>query len=350
MKYAKNQIKRAGKIIREKQKHTPKEIEFAEDVLTYWRTLHGELILNFEKCISDYVFKADPKAFIAKRLKRSPTIIKKLKRLNHIQLSTMQDIAGMRVVVSSMSKLKRLVSILGAANFEHELKGVDDYIENPKKSGYRGIHFIYKYQSNENPHLNGLLIEVQIRTYKQHSWATTVETMGTYLNSHLKFNEGKPKWLNYFALTSSAFAFLEKTNQIPNYTHLNEHDTYKKAIHAYKYNKVEDSLKAYTLASELLCDAKNENATFYIVRLDSEVKKVYVTDYTKDQLSIVNETYTKLEKKYEGNANVNIVLVSTDGIQKLREAYPNYFLDTREFVKSMQTIQRNFNNLQENSA
>ena len=50
-----------------------------------------------------------------------------------------------------------------------------DYIENPKSSGYRSIHYIYKYSSNIQDY-DGLKIELQIRTRLQHSWAMAVET------------------------------------------------------------------------------------------------------------------------------------------------------------------------------
>ena len=53
----------------------------------------------------------------------------------------------------------------------------NDYVENPKDSGYRSIHYVYKYSSKADKY-NGLKIELQIRTKLQHNWATAVETAG----------------------------------------------------------------------------------------------------------------------------------------------------------------------------
>ncbi|MBN2778215.1 MAG: RelA/SpoT domain-containing protein [Bacteroidales bacterium] len=342
MKYSKNQIKKAGRIFKEKLEATDEEIKFAEDILTYWRTIHGQIIINIQDKIYDNAYRIDKNAFVAKRLKRTPSIIAKLKRLNNIQLSTMQDIAGIRVVVSSITKLQRLVKILSSDSDHLELKGIDNYLENPKDSGYRSVHLIYKYISPENSELNGLLVEVQIRTYKQHAWATAVETMGTYLNSNLKFNEGQVKWLKYFSLTSSAFAYMEKTKPVPKYSGLTEIETYQQALYEYRYNKIEDNLTAFSIVSKILCDEKKKDKKYHIVMLDIDNKTVYIDSFKEDELIQANKHYTILEKENENNKNRQIVLVSIDSVNELRSAYPNYFLDTKEFIRNMKLIQQRF--------
>ncbi|MGZ2369417.1 hypothetical protein ACXR6G_06495 [Ancylomarina sp. YFZ004] len=349
MKYSRNQIKKAGRIFKEKLEATETDILLAEDILTYWRTIHGKLIEEFQKDINEKVIEIDNTAFIAKRLKRSPSIIKKLKRLNNLQLSTMQDIAGIRVVVSSLSKVRKLVKSLKSGAFEEQFKHEDDYLASPKRSGYRGIHLIYKFKNEDIPELHGLLIEVQIRTSKQHAWATSVETMGTYLNSHLKFNEGKPKWLNYFALTSSAFAYIEKTNLVPQYSELSEFETYKRAIYEYNYNKIEESLEAYSVVSDIICDKKNSDKNYHLIILDVIKKKITISSFSIPELEKANEYYTSLEREFQNDDNMQIVLVSTVNVKELREAYPNYFLDTKEFIKNMHTIKRRYNKIKKSA-
>ena len=43
-------------------------------------------------------------------------------------------------------------------------------------SGYRGVHLIYRYNSDRKTEYNTLLIEMQLRSQLQHAWATAVET------------------------------------------------------------------------------------------------------------------------------------------------------------------------------
>jgi putative GTP pyrophosphokinase len=340
---SKNQIRKAGKIFKSITTPTLEEIEFARTTLTYWRSAHGKVIEKFQDCLIQKSIEIDSKAIIAKRLKRTPSIVRKLRRLNHIQLSTMQDIAGMRVIVKSMPKLRKLIKALKSTSFEQELKNEDDYINEPKKSGYRGIHLIFKYNNKDEPELDGLLVEVQIRTEIQHAWATAVETMGTYLNTQLKFDEGKQKWLKYFALTSSAFSYIEKTNPVPNYLDLTELETYKKTLYEFNYNLIKEKLGAFSEISDIICDKEELNGKYNLVLLNIKDKKVSINVFEPSDLDLANEDYTELEKKYSENDNFQVALVSTENILELRDAYPNYFLDTNMFIKKMSTIKMKLN-------
>ena len=61
----------------------------------------------------------------------------------------MQDIGGCRVVLSDVKKVHALRDLLLDSKTKNELVKQDDYIENPKDSGYRGIHLIYKYKGKK---------------------------------------------------------------------------------------------------------------------------------------------------------------------------------------------------------
>lgn len=80
------------------------------------------------------------------------------------------------------------------AEVKHELEAVDDYIADPRSSGYRGTHLIYRYFSDRVETYNGLRVEVQLRSHLQHAWATAVETVGTFLKQALKASQGHEQW------------------------------------------------------------------------------------------------------------------------------------------------------------
>lgn len=343
--YSKNQVRKAGKIFKSEEFIPEEKRKEANKILTYWRSIHGQMIEKFQDCLIEKSLKIDPEAIIAKRLKRTPSIEKKLKRLNHIQLTSMQDIAGLRVIVDSMVKLRKLVKALKANDFSQKLKSEDDYIVNPKKSGYRGVHLVFIYRDENNSELDGLLVEVQVRTIVQHAWATAVETMGTYLNSQLKFNEGQPKWLKYFALTSSAFSYLEKTNPLNDYLHFNEYETYRHAIYEFNYNKIDKKLKALSRISRVICETKELNGKYNLVLLDIEDKSVTIKVFEPEDLDKANIEYTDCEKEYGFDDNYQVALVSTQNIIELRDAYPNYFLDTHLFMEKMNLIKKRFNKM-----
>ena len=344
MALSKSQVKKAGKILKRKESHNNEEIKWAEDALTYWRTIHGKVINDFHQIVQIKGKEINEDTFVAQRLKRSPSIIGKLQRLGNIQLTTMQDIAGVRAVVNDIEEVKLLEKNLKESNLEHELVSEDDYLNNPKESGYRGIHLIYKYNDSEDLEANGLLVEIQIRTKLQHAWATAVETMGTFLGTQLKFNEGQPKWLKYFALTSSAFSYIEKTNPVPKYTKLSEFETYEQALYEFKYNDIEEKLRVYSLAADFICKKVDENKKYHLVVLDVKEKVVRIQSFEAAQFEKANRRYTELERDSSSNLK-QVVLVSTESIHELRDAFPNYFLDTKEFLKHMELIRGLFNQM-----
>jgi Region found in RelA / SpoT proteins len=98
-----------------------------------------------------------------------------------MQLARMQDIGGIRAILGTMKKVRRLERVYRERKLQHELVSSKDYIAEPKTDGYRGIHLIYRYKNLQESSYNGLLLELQLRTKLQHAWATAVETMGTFL-------------------------------------------------------------------------------------------------------------------------------------------------------------------------
>lgn len=98
-----------------------------------------------------------------------------------MNLARMQDIGGLRTVVSSIARVSKLETEYRSSKFKHVLVSSKDYISEPKEDGYRGIHLIYKYSNPRAPAYEGLSLELQMRTRLQHAWATAVETMGTFL-------------------------------------------------------------------------------------------------------------------------------------------------------------------------
>ena len=50
------------------------------------------------------------------------------------------------------------------------------------------------------------------------------------------------------------------------------------------------------------------------------------------------EDYARVEKKIYGKKEYDAVLVGADTTKDLKKAYPNYFLDTKEFINHLNKI------------
>ena len=197
-KYSRTQVNKAGNILLDSNP-PDSEFEWAIEVLNNWRSCHAYPINNFQATLRDKIFRLGfKKPIVAQRLKRQTSILNKLNRFDSMKLSQMQDIGGLRAVVNTLKQVRLLEDDYLNSNFKHTPMKTTDYINNPKSSGYRSVHLIYKYRNKSKPAYDGLLIELQIRTKLQHAWATAVETMGTFLKQALKSSEGEREWLEFF--------------------------------------------------------------------------------------------------------------------------------------------------------
>jgi hypothetical protein len=257
-----------------------------------------------------------------------------------MNLARMQDIGGLRAVVASTRRLEELNEAYIGSKLTHELISQYDYVRHPKPSGYRSIHLVYRYKGRTETPYDGLLLEIQLRTRVQHSWATAVETAGTFLEHSLKSSEGPDEWLRFFALAGNAFSFLESTARVPGFETLNRTSTYVRTAAEAARLRIRDMLLGYSSAVREIAPG-TKRAAFYLVELNlrQEEKTVRITPFARDQLERANAAYAEVEKQASASGT-QVVLVSAGSIESLRRAYPNYFLDTHEFLRNLAKIER----------
>lgn len=337
--YSKSKVKQAGLIFKNLNPKN-EDTEWAYDILNNWRVCHGYPLNTFNVALRKRVQVLKfQNATVAQRLKRAPTMIEKLRRFKTMQLSTMQDIGGLRAILQTLDDVSTLEqNYLTDKRLTHELKSSDDYIEHPKEDGYRSIHLIYKYNNKRAQKYYGLLIELQIRTRLQHEWATAVETMGTFLGQSLKSGKGETKWRDFFALASSAFAHIEKAPPIPKYSKLDKKQTFEALAHIERDIDARNIMAGHKFALKLIQNKKGKSFYYHLILLDSINHTVNVTSYAKRDIKKASEDYIKTEKEIAGGKKVEAVLVSAGDIRSLKKAYPNFFLDVEAFIRKISTI------------
>lgn len=217
-KYSKKQIDKAGKTIAAMFTQTDTKISIEDfneaiDILNNWRSSHAYPL----EVITNNLRRNNSNAIVVQRLKRLDSIIGKIERFPNMSLYRMQDLGGCRVIVDSIEDVYRSVKKFKNSKVRHIFKRENDYIQNPKESGYRSYHMVYQFQSDDNDTYNkNILIEIQFRTKLQHIWATAVEMMGIFTKSKLKSSIGDEDILRFFVLVSSLFAQREETPICPN--------------------------------------------------------------------------------------------------------------------------------------
>lgn len=345
--YSKERVKRAGAFLNAKidvlDDDYMDRLDEAFRVLNNWRSSHGYPVNTFQATLRAKLKRLGIKATVAQRLKRTPSILSKLRLNPNMSLSRMQDIGGLRAVVPTNTAVYDLRDQFLASRFEHELVGDKDYILEPKPSGYRGIHLIYRYNNRkgEGPLYKGLQVEIQLRSKVQHSWATAVETAGLFLGQALKSSIGNARWLEFFSYASSAFAIMERTPVFKGHRDLTTGDIFNHVNQLEVELGVIDSLNMYKAIVDYQGPEK-DGSHYYLLRLDPAVKHASIKGFTRADLAKATEEYLAEERSVsdQPGSGVQVVLVAAQSLESLKRAYPNYFMDTAEFVARLKRIRK----------
>lgn len=254
-----------------------------------------------------------------------------------MNLARMQDIGGLRAVVSSMAKLRKLEAAYRNASFKHQLVSSKNYITDPKPDGYRSIHLIYRYSNPRAPEYEGLSIELQLRTALQHAWATAVETMGTFLGQALKSGQGEREWREFFEVASASIALVEKSPLPPGFDRQTPDEIVSLLARLESKLQVLHKLNGFAIAANSITRERGQGA-YHLVVLDSGARTVSIRPFPQARLDEANQAYSEIEARGKNGENIEAVLVSAGPIDALRKAYPNYFLDTQSFVRQITKI------------
>lgn len=330
--YTKKQINEAGVIIRNDAASFTQRTE-ALIIIDNWRSAHAYPLHVFYMNLKG---KAGSRTdiLVAERLKRMESIVGKLKREEGMQLYRMQDLGGCRMVLPTLSEVYAYSEKFQKSRIRHEWKKTNDYIQNPKKSGYRSLHLIYRFRTdtpekeiyNQYP----MLIELQFRTHLQHIWATALETIGLFTNQALKAGQGNKEILRFFVVVSSLFAIREGCPVVPG-TINDEKELISEMEQLNDQHHILDMLRAIRVAIDY--DAKRipDKRGYYILQLNYENHTLKRWFFKPSELEIANRMYDDLEDNRNG-APVDIVLVRAASYTTVKAAYPNYFMDIKEFI------------------
>jgi hypothetical protein len=161
-------------------------------IASEWRSEHSQPLALVTPGVRNWLSQVAPTGVVAQRLKRMPQIILKLDRFPSMRLPQMEDIAGCRAVVERPLEVEAVAARIGA---KWDVQSISDYREDGKPgTGYRALHYIVVRR--------GRLVEIQLRTERQHAWSEIVESTSDRLQFALKDGQGPPELLEYFRLVS----------------------------------------------------------------------------------------------------------------------------------------------------
>lgn len=315
---------------------TPSELSNAISVIDNWRASHSYPLQSFYVTLKRRACIVHKAALTAQRIKRLESIARKLFMNRDMKLSQMQDIGGCRAILPTIAHVRELEKIYKDSKWSHKWLSPKDYIAKPKPSGYRSVHLKYRFSGRGSKcAYDGLKIEIQLRTKLQHTWATAVEASDTFTKQALKSSHGSSEWMRFFALMASVFAIREKEALVPGtpttLAELSEELRQLNAAHHFT-----TTFPGYRSVLPHITDRKD--ATYFLVTLDPVLRKLNIKGFQKNESKQANAECTEIEKRLGIDSRTQVVLVSVASVNSLKRAYPNYFLDTDDFLKEVNKI------------
>ncbi|MFU0558971.1 RelA/SpoT domain-containing protein [Gardnerella vaginalis] len=373
---SRKQATAAGKMLKELNGQQNSE-EYGKQILILdsWRHQHEEPAQIFFKKLVGIINKY-PDAMATYRLKRKESILKKLYRSNgNFELGAMDDIAGCRVIVNSISEVYEVYDeILNLKEAkEIDIKKTKDYIKNPEKSGYRSLHIIVKQTLKQENIDRQYRIELQIRTKLQHYWSTAVEAMSEIDNVEYKdptlISKGNTRiqsCLQFFKVISKLFACCENNDdelkeELAN--SVQTKDSFKEIIEDLKaarnsvtINMQKNSAKSGEGLYLLELSRETQELTIHSYSMDC-VEKAITNYNSKENSNISNEankiqydteidncsvnknlTAEKPDAQTSYITSINRVLIYAKNEDQLGDTYPNYSYNIEKFIEKVEEL------------
>lgn len=167
---SKTQVNKLGKRLRDNDPIPGDDLELLQRV----RQAHADALDGVARVLREEL-RLEPTS----RLKTVGTLVEKLRRQHTMPLSSMQDIAGVRVVIDGDRRAQDEVVLQVAALFP-DAPAPTDRRDNPS-SGYRAVHLVVS--------VGDCLVEVQIRTLFQDAWAQLVERLGDAWGRGIRYGQ-----------------------------------------------------------------------------------------------------------------------------------------------------------------
>lgn len=326
---SKSKIDQIGNLLKVKEDLNKADYQ----TLLTWRNSYTSILDYYHSKLKNHIDEKDILT-LSRRLKRIESIQIKLRRFTTMRLSTIQDIAGLRVVVKDEIALQKAFTTLRGLSSRHKLKRMDNYHNYPKSDGYRSFHLIY--QNEEN-----LMVEVQLRTELEHIWATAVEMYGELQSTSFKTGSGREDWFTFFALLSSYFSIKENCSPIPAFASLSLKQIRSRLKLLIRQLNVIEKLNASTHGIKTVINKHNQigrTGKYALIELDLALKTTTVELFNKKDVGKAIEIYTQMELDAMNSKAKNMVFVNVDDIEKIKNSYPNYFLDTHKLLEILAKI------------
>ncbi len=318
------EIKRAGAILTgaiPADRASDPEIQQAFRVAHNWRMAHAYPMV-IERIRLGRIARSG--VVTAGRVKRMASIRAKLGR-GSTDLRSMQDLGGCRAVMHDVAAVRSVVDRYRNEETASRMTWSRDYIESPKDDGYRGIHLILTFAAPDGrEEYSGQRLEIQVRTLRQHVWATAIEAVGAMRNESLKAGQGDPGWLRLMALMGH---YLALRDGLP----LVGFDTHAALCREIAEMDRQLAASAYLAAAgDIVRMVSDRGAASHVFRLSVDAVEGRVRVERQTGFTFIGEG----DFQEEGEQRQSVI-VNVERLTDLPKAFPNFYLDLEDFRRAL---------------
>jgi len=173
------------------EKFSEAELESLKSILPVYKEAQQTFLAKLNELNNGFInfHNNNPIEHIKGRLKSPESIAQKLHKLG-LEITAdnakqhLKDISGIRIICPFSKDIFSLVEILDSIP-DWKVSEKEDYISNPKPSGYRSFHLIIEIQVCFSGLTEKIPVEVQIRTAAMDFWAATEHQVRYKYKEHI---------------------------------------------------------------------------------------------------------------------------------------------------------------------
>jgi len=310
---SKTQVRKIGDKIRKDNSNVSEETLIG---LQKYRTSFKNTLSDIFTDITQESKRVFTDSITSYRIKRIDSIIRKLSRIDKMELDRMWDIAGCRCIFKNEKHINKLKKYIEKKYYIIETQ-TRNYYSNPSETGYKSLH-LYIRKSKDDP----FTIEVQLRRVNDHNWATLVEI------TDLLFEDCAKEATNIYDTKFGRFHFLLSKKE--DRTTKEKMEIIEFANNSNLYNKLSSIfIKNYVdVRSQWEVSSSHKRNSYFIIESQKDTPPI-ITSY---------ENYEKAEDEYfkrflqNNKSNILLTHLSNTSFNQISIAYSNYILTMHTFL------------------
>jgi hypothetical protein len=224
----------------------------------------------------------------------------------------MQDIGGCRLVVDGRADVDHVSQQLHNRALPHYvIQRTADYRDDGRQdTGYRALHLIVK--------RDGLQLEVQLRTRRQHGWAEAVERVANRTGYRLKDGEGPSDLIRYFKTASDCLCDLDNM-RLPNSSQISDLRRYGNALRRHLREPAEG--EHFAISPKSYSTRENNWILVYNWRTG---QREHWMDCGPDARQAAR-TLSEYEFRFPWRDGYEVVLIGSDSEKTIEWTHAHYF-------------------------